>query len=150
MIMRDGGDLSTPVNIEVDDYDGVSIQWTITGLDAGKNYRFQYIALNDFGASEPSLTLTIAPSYLPDPPTNIEVDWELSTKTSLLIRWSDPIVTPSAHILGYLLYMDDGNGGQFELIYDGSVFPGITYSDVQGLTNGLIYRFKAKSLNYNG
>ena len=49
-----------------------------------------------------------------------------------------------------MLYIDDGNGGQFDVAYDGSVFPGVTYHDVQGVANGLRYRFKAKSLNFNG
>jgi hypothetical protein len=36
------------------------------------------------------------------------------------------------------------------LAYDGSIIPGVTQFDKSGLTNGLIYRFKAQNLNYNG
>ena len=50
-LFRDGGDLSTPVNIEVTDYDGFSSQFTVTGLTASLKYRFDYVAYNDFGAS---------------------------------------------------------------------------------------------------
>ena len=97
----------------------------MTGLDAGKKYRFDYVAENDLGRSPESLTLTVTATLLPDPPINVEVDWDLSSKTSLYIRWSDPLVAPASPILGYLLYMDDGLGGQFSLVYDGSVFPGV-------------------------
>ena len=62
----------------------------------------------------------------------------------------DPVSAPASSILGYLLYIDDGNGGQFDIAYDGSVLPGVTYYHMQGLTNGLLYRFKARSLNFNG
>lgn len=150
MIFRDGGDLSTPVEIKIEDYDGFSEQFTVTGLEAGKKYRFDYYAVNEFGTSEESFTLTAAASYLPDPPTGIDIDWDFSTKTSFHVKWQEPAVKPSSPILGYILYIDDGNGGQFDVAYDGSVFPGVTYHNVRGLTNGLLYRFKAKSLNYNG
>ena len=87
LLYRDGGDLSTPVDIEVEDYDGFSEQYTVTGLDPGKKYRFDYVAVNEFGYSEESFTSTAAASYLPDPPTDIEIDWDQSTKTSLFVKW---------------------------------------------------------------
>ena len=46
--------------------------------------------------------------------------------------------------------MDDGKGGQFEVVYDGSVLPGIRYHLVNGLVNGGLYRFKVQALNFNG
>jgi len=66
--------------------------------------------VNAFGDSEPSETLTIAASPLPNTPTAPYVDWDKSTKTSLFIYW-DVVVDPPAPILGYILHMDDGKGG---------------------------------------
>lgn len=149
-LYRDEGDLSSPVNVKIDDYDGFGSLLTVTGLTAGKRYRFDFIAVNEYGNSPESFTLTVAASTLPDPPTDIVIDWDLSTKTSLNVKWSDPVNTPASPILGYVLYIDDGDGGQFSVAYDGSVFPGITNYSVENLTNGLLYRFKARSLNYNG
>lgn len=97
-IKRDAGDLSSPVDIEETDYDGASPQFTITGLTPGVKYRFRYFATNEFGDSEPSLTVTVAASTLPEPPIDIEVDWTLSSKTSLFIRWSEPLTHPDAPI----------------------------------------------------
>lgn len=64
-IFRDAGNLSSPVNIQLTDYDGFSATYTATGLTPGVNYRFRYFATNKFGDSAPSQTLTSASSYLP-------------------------------------------------------------------------------------
>jgi len=74
-LKRDDGDLATGVDIEVTAYNGLSSIFTLTNLVTGKKFRFQYYAVNAFGDSEPSETLTIAASPLPDPPTAPYVDW---------------------------------------------------------------------------
>jgi len=80
-IFRDAGNLTSPVNIEQTTYDGFSATFTATGLSPGINYRFRYFATNKFGDSAASLTLTIASSSLPQPPTDIVIDWSKSSKT---------------------------------------------------------------------
>ena len=91
VLKRDAGDLSSGVDIEVTDYDGFSRQFEVTGLDAGKKYRFKFAAVNEFGSSEDSLTTTAAATLLPSPPLNIEIDWDQSSKTSLFVTWEDPL-----------------------------------------------------------
>lgn len=46
--------------------------------------------------------------------------------------------------------MDDGKGGAYTTIFDGSYQPGVTYFLKTGLTNGLYYSFKVYAINYNG
>jgi hypothetical protein len=46
--------------------------------------------------------------------------------------------------------MDDGFGGQFTTIYDGSFDRGTLSFLKSGLTEGLYYTFRAFSLNFNG
>jgi hypothetical protein len=46
--------------------------------------------------------------------------------------------------------MDDGRGGQFTTIYDGSFLPGKINFLKTALTNGLQYRFKVYAVNFNG
>lgn len=46
--------------------------------------------------------------------------------------------------------MDDGFGGQFTTIYDGSFDTGTLNFLKSGLTEGLHYTFRAFSLNFNG
>jgi titin len=74
-LYRDNGDLSSEVNIHVTSYNGLASSTTITGLSSGKKYRFRLRAINEFGESPDSLTLTIAASVLPEKPTNIIIDW---------------------------------------------------------------------------
>ena len=82
-LMRDSGNLGSDINIEVTAYDGISSTHTVTGLTAGMKYRFEYYAVNVFGHSLPSETLTIAASTLPVAPSAPTVDWSKSSKTSL-------------------------------------------------------------------
>lgn len=46
--------------------------------------------------------------------------------------------------------MDDGKGGSFSTIFDGSYEPFVTYFLKTGLTKGLLYQFKIYSINFNG
>jgi hypothetical protein len=46
--------------------------------------------------------------------------------------------------------MDDGAGGKFTTIYDGSSLPGIMTFLKTGLKNGGFYRFRTFAINFNG
>lgn len=46
--------------------------------------------------------------------------------------------------------MDDGKGGSFSTIFDGSFQPGVTHFLKRGLTTGYKYTFRAYAINYNG
>lgn len=87
---------------------------------------------------------------MPDPPTDITIDWTRSSKTSLAVNWVAPSVVPSSPITGYTLEMDDGNGGQFTQIYDGSQDSNALQFLIKHLTNGLLYRFRVYAVNFNG
>lgn len=84
-LYRDEGDLTSDITTQITDYDGFASEYTATGLNPGSVYRFKYTAVNDFGESDDSLVLTIASTELPDPPTDIVIDWDQSDKTSLMI-----------------------------------------------------------------
>lgn len=46
--------------------------------------------------------------------------------------------------------MDSGNNGNYQLVYDGTWYPGIFYYLATNLVTGQSYRFKATSINFNG
>lgn len=46
--------------------------------------------------------------------------------------------------------MDEGNNGNFLLIFDGTGKPGFTGFLKQNLTTGHAYRFKVRAVNFNG
>lgn len=121
----------------------------MTGLTAGVKYRFQYYAVNDYGDSEASSAISIAASALPSAPNTPSVDYAQSSLTSLYIDW-DEVADPDSPVIGYILHMDDGQGGDFSEIYDGSYAPGITHFEKTGLTTGLQYKFIVYAANYNG
>lgn len=58
----------------------------------------------------------------PQPPQNIQKINSLSSSSSIYVTW-DPPVPSNIDIDGYKLYMDDGLGGEFNVIYDGSQNP---------------------------
>ena len=51
---------------------------------------------------------------------------------------------------GYKLYRDDGNDGQFSIVYDGTHRPGQLSYISTGLITGTFYRFKVLASNFNG
>ena len=102
-LFRDEGDLTSEITTEITDYNGIDSEYTVTSLTPGIIYRFTYYALNEFGSSAASLIFTIAATELPDPPTDITIDWTRSNKTSLLVQWVEPAVEPDALITGYYL-----------------------------------------------
>lgn len=93
--------------------------------------------------------MTIAATELPGSPKDILVDWQRSDQDNLLIKWSAPETEPASLITGYLLEIDDGNGGQFALAYDGSQ-DNNNLEALVSVTSGLQYRFRAFAVNFNG
>lgn len=46
--------------------------------------------------------------------------------------------------------MDDGYGGNYNIIYNGKNYPNVLRYTVTGLTTGLSYRFTLAAINFNG
>jgi len=64
---------------------------------------------------------------------------------------SDGAGGPGSIIRGYKLYMDDGLGGPFTILYDTSpLSPQILNYLATGLASNLVYRFKVAAVNFNG
>jgi len=51
---------------------------------------------------------------------------------------------------GYMLYVDDGLTGVYNLVYDGSLNPAQVTYRVNDLVPGRTYRFKVRAVDYNG
>lgn len=74
---------------------------------------------------------------------------ELSSSSSIYVSWDAPI-SSNIDIDGYNLYIDDGLGGEFKKIYDGSQNPQVFNFNVENLVGGRTYNFYMKSSNING
>ena len=88
-------------------------------------------------------------SSLPAAPAAPLKDITQSNATSMYIYWSQ-LSTTGLPITGYILSMDDGLGGAFTVVYDGSLNPQKVYYIVTGLISGRLYSFSVTASNVNG
>jgi len=73
----------------------------------------------------------------------------MSSLTSIYVTW-DQLIFNDLNVIGYVLYMDSGNDGGFEIIMNGRNMPGVNYHLVEGTVTGQSYSFKVSALNFNG
>ena len=119
------------------------------GIAASKIYRFVLVASNQLGDSDYSNELIAGIANPPPAPLTITADSLLSNATSLYVTWSQ-VTTSDLPVLGYILYIDDGIGGDFNVAYNGSVnLQQLSYL-ASGLLSGRSCRFKAVAVDING
>jgi len=122
------------------------------GLVTGKIYSFKWRAKNALGDSEFSGLTLAACSDPPAQAATPTVDSLFSNRSSLYVGWASTAdgTAPGGSITGYELYMDDGQGGAFDLVYSSrELTPAINSILVTSLTASLPYRFKVIAYNYN-
>lgn len=142
-------------------YDGSSLTHTLTvGVDKrpdtttdaiapGTIYKFQYRARNNYGPSDFSDEVEAGVSAFPTAPaapTKIAAD---SGTTFITLQWAS-VADPLLPVIGYVLNIDDGFGGDKKVIYDGSNQPNVLQYTASGLITGLSYTFTVQAVNYNG
>jgi len=114
-------------------------------LTKGLNYRFKYRSKNAIGFSEFSDTSRVALGPLPAKPNIPRRAILGNSPTSIGLEW-DGLVGETLEVLEYRIYMDDGNGVIFKMIYKGIDLN----FDVLNLTSGIGYSFKVSAVNFNG
>jgi hypothetical protein len=130
-----------------------SFVFSATALDLsmteGLHYFFVYTATNSVGTSVLSNELDVALiNYPAKPSAPIKID-SLSTLTSIFVTW-DQMAANDLNVIGYKLWMDSGNHGDFQVVLDGANHPGLNYMSVENLQTGQRYAFKVAALNFNG
>jgi len=122
-IYRDAGNDFTSNYVEMTSYDGQSSTFTATVLNDdlvnGKIYRFVYVANNALGNSDYSNEMIAGIGAPPIKPSAPLKDAKLSNQTSTFIYWNR-ITNSELSLNGYILYIDDGLGGPFNVVYNGS------------------------------
>ncbi len=73
----------------------------------------------------------------PDAPTKNEDE---SGETYITLEWNSSPDT-ELPVIGYVVNMDDGYGGDYSVIYNGKNYPNVLKYTVTGLTTGLSFRF---------
>ena len=126
--------------------------WTVTGLtDLGDPHLFKLTVANEIDTIE-SDTVSIILAAVPDTPTSIPTqDYDAAGKTQIgvVISGLTSGQNGGSDILGYQIYRDNGEGGEFTAIYDQESVLATSYLDT-GLINGLTYRYKWRARNING
>ncbi len=92
------------------------------GIVKGSIYRFVYVATNSLGDSAYSNELIAG---VGNPPAATDAPMKnilLTNATSMYIYWI-AVTTSDLPVKGYYLYMDDGLGGDYSIVYDGSLNP---------------------------
>ena len=120
-----------------------------TKLQPGTYYKFRSYSLNSFETPSYSSEVTIAAAQLPGQASAPVHDLTTSNTTSISLTWST-VANTEINTLGYKLYRDNGNDGNFSLVFNGTNKPGQRAYISTGLTTGTIYRFKLVAVNFNG
>ena len=79
------------------------------------------MAVNAVGSSEFTASTSVALASLPDVAAAPVRLAGVSTESKIVLQWTAPTSydTPGGDITGFRLWMDDGLGGDYEIIYDG-------------------------------
>jgi hypothetical protein len=135
--------LTAEVTFDIDGSDSAKLQ-------PGQMYKFKSYATNEAGHISNSLERRVRAAAVPaQPSTGPTIVESISNTTSIGVSW-DAVDNTYAYVSGYKLYRDNGNNGNFTLIYDGTNRPGQRTFISHNLTPGMYYRFKVLAVNYNG
>ncbi len=100
-----------------------TLETTTDSIVSGDIFGFKWRCFNLRGYSEFSETFFAAASDPPAAPLAPTITYQWSSSTSIFVSWSqvsDGVAGPGSIIRGYKLYMDDGLGGPFTVLYDTS------------------------------
>jgi hypothetical protein len=123
-----------------------------TQLVSGLIYRIKFRGVNVIGSGEFSEVIEVAMVSLPQVPDSPTKVLQLSSATSITVRWDAPFVAVTellgGRILFYQLFVDDGMFGDYQMIQETKSTQ--RQFTVTGLTTGAAYRFKVVAHNFNG
>ena len=126
-------------------------QYQMTGLTLGQVLKTQVSALNEIGESNLSPSRMLVFANLPDKPASITLTPTNGQRATLLIQWQAPSSTNGDPVSTYKVYLDNGRGGPFTLIFEG--VPS-SYSYEAGVTEeldcGYLYMVRISASNVAG
>lgn len=127
--------------------------YAITDLTVGETLKVQISAVNEVGEGPKSVASSLLFANVPSAPeiTLIPTAGDINT---ILVSWKAPADENGDSASGYKVYLDNGLGGPFNLIFDGSAFPS-RFSFLAGettelLTCGRLYQARVTALNVAG
>jgi hypothetical protein len=80
----------------------------------------------------------------------VELEASIDPDT-IIVRWTAPASENGDAVTGYKVYVDDGFGGPFAMVFDGHLYPSTyQYTISQGLVCGRRYFVQVTALNVAG
>lgn len=129
-----------------------SLNFYVLDVKEGKTYKLQVSAVNEIGESLLSLANTVLHAMTPDMPDVLTLS-SLDYPASISIRWTAPLNTNGDDVWGYRVYLDNGRGGPFRLIYDSVGYSSI-YEYQAALAEqvecGYLYNVRVAAVNTAG
>lgn len=118
------------------------LQYTVTDLVPGHEYRFRLTAINVIGESDQSVSVGFVASALPGVPGQ-PFKVSATEEPEIVIEWTAPSTNGGSTIQNYFVYVDG--------VFAGSV-PGnsLTYTEKTLLTTGAIHTFTVSAVNAIG
>lgn len=122
----------------------------VTGLTLGAQYKFQVTATNEVGESLHSPSIRVTFANRPDPPASLTLS--ATSQPSITANWTATPDSKGDMPSGYRLYIDNGDGGVWRLVFDGSNDQPATLSFVIGsnIECGGIYNLNVTAVNVAG
>ena len=90
----------------------------MASLTGGSTYGVKITATNAIGTSVESVTQYLVCADIPDPP-DAAPTLEAASESSITIAWNPPSHDGGSPVIGYKVYMNYLNDGDWELVYDG-------------------------------
>ena len=116
----------------------------------GTTYKYEVSSENAIGESALSPALSVLFANVPSQPASLTLT--STSLPSITASWTIPATLNGDIIRGYKLYIDDGQGGDFKLIYDGTNFSNVYSYTIYSPTIecGVLYNLRITALNSAG
>ena len=141
---------STGLIIKILDTPPLNTYTNISNLSNGTPYTLFVNAWNLNGESTDSLSVTVTPSTIPDPPTDVSA---IPFDSSANISWVPPSNNGGSPIINYTIYYDTSNNFVYDFSKNIPIDPSmadISSGIISGLSNGTQYYVKVTATNLNG
>jgi hypothetical protein len=92
--------------------------YQLTGLTLGSTLKLQVSAVNEIGESILSKSNSVIFANIPSAPSSLTLT-PTAYLASIKAEWTAPSTVNGDAVTGYSVYIDDGYGGEFELVLDG-------------------------------
>ena len=104
-------------------------------------------SFNEIGESLPSESISIVFANVPGAPASLTLTADAH---ELRAQWTAPENQNGDAVSGYRVYVDDGYGGPFSLVFDGSGYPSTYKFTTDSLSCGLQYFVRVTAINSAG